>query len=86
MLADPQHERHDDLVKWWGSDQFDPNHIDKPAIEQALRALAKNGPEKSAPKHSASAAAHAGGLLNWLRQLLRLVLVCLFGGANPHAA
>ncbi|PND27615.1 hypothetical protein [Sinorhizobium sp. M4_45] len=49
-LADPQYDRHDELIEWWGSDQFDPNHIDKPAIEQALRALAKKLTRKTRTK------------------------------------
>ncbi len=50
MLADPQHERRKELIEWWGSNQFDPNHIDKPAIEQALRALAKKWTRKTRAK------------------------------------
>ncbi|WP_429810506.1 IS1096 element passenger TnpR family protein [Ensifer sp. B1-9] len=50
VLADPQHERRKELIEWWGSNQFDPNHIDKPAIEQALRALAKKWTRKTRAK------------------------------------
>lgn len=47
----------------WGSDQFDPNAINKPAIAQALKALAKNGPENTLQDVKPIAVVFAG----WLR-------------------
>jgi len=49
-LADPNHERHAELVEWWGGDQFDADVIDKPAIEQAFWALARKWTRKPRSK------------------------------------
>jgi hypothetical protein len=49
-LADPTHERHEELVEWWGGDQFDTQAIDKPAIEQAFWALARKWTRKPRSK------------------------------------
>jgi hypothetical protein len=49
-LADPNHERHEELIEWWGSDQFDADVIDKPTIEQTLLALAKKWTRKPRSK------------------------------------
>lgn len=49
-LADPDHERHEELVEWWGTDQFDAGVIDKPAIEKAILALAKKWTRKPRSK------------------------------------
>jgi hypothetical protein len=40
-LADRGHERHEELVEWWGGDQFDRDAVDKLAITEALNVLAK---------------------------------------------
>ncbi|MCW1413036.1 plasmid pRiA4b ORF-3 family protein [Rhizobium sp. 1AS11] len=45
-LADPDHERHEELIEGWGGNQFDTDVIDKPAIELALLALAKKWTRK----------------------------------------
>jgi hypothetical protein len=39
-IADPNHERHDELTEWYGAD-FDPAVVDVPAIEAKLSVLAK---------------------------------------------
>ncbi len=39
-IADPNHERHDELTEWYNAD-FDPAVVDVPAIEAKLSALAK---------------------------------------------
>jgi hypothetical protein len=49
-LADPGHERHGELVEWWGSDQFDSDAVDKPAITEALNALGKKWTRKPRSK------------------------------------
>jgi hypothetical protein len=49
-LADPGHERHEELVEWWGSDQFDRDAVDKTAITEALRTLAKKWSRKTRSK------------------------------------
>jgi hypothetical protein len=48
-LADPDHERHEEFTDWWDGDPFDPNAVDKPAIDEALQALARewNGEPRS---------------------------------------
>lgn len=38
-LTDPKHERHDEMVEWWG-DSFDPADIYVPEIEKAMARLA----------------------------------------------
>ncbi|WP_226363174.1 plasmid pRiA4b ORF-3 family protein [Pseudonocardia sp. ICBG1142] len=38
-LADPDHPEHTDRIAWWGSDQYDPHHVDLPAINEALKQL-----------------------------------------------
>jgi hypothetical protein len=49
-LADPGHERHAELVDWWGDDRFDPAAVDKPEIERTLQALARKWTRKSRSK------------------------------------
>lgn len=49
-LADPGHERHKELVEWWGSDRFDSDTVDKPAITEALQALGKKWTRKPRSK------------------------------------
>ncbi len=39
-LTDPAHPEHADRVEWWGSDHFDPAHVDLEAINRALQRLA----------------------------------------------
>jgi hypothetical protein len=40
-LADPAHERHQELAEWWGEESFDPAFIDIASIEVALAGLAR---------------------------------------------
>lgn len=40
ILADPEHEEHDDMRDWVG-DGFDPEHVDIDAINKELAALAR---------------------------------------------
>jgi hypothetical protein len=37
-VSDPTHERHDELLRWCGQDEFDPDHLD---LEQTNRRLAR---------------------------------------------
>jgi len=53
-IADPQHERHAELREWYDED-FDPNVVDVPAIEQQLANLAKHW-SRSKPKRRPKAA------------------------------
>ena len=53
-IADPRHERHAELREWYGED-FHPNVVDVPAIEQRLANLAKHW-SRSKPKRRAKAA------------------------------
>ena len=39
-IADPGHERHDELIEWYDAD-FDPNTVNAEAIEQQIANLAK---------------------------------------------
>lgn len=39
-LADPKHAEHAERVEWWGSDRFDPHHVDLAATDQVLERLA----------------------------------------------
>lgn len=40
-IADPDHERHDELTEWYDAD-FDPNAVNVPAIRERLGKLAKS--------------------------------------------
>lgn len=48
-LADPTHERHDELIEWHG-DAFDPNAVDTDRINAAFAALAKRWTRKPAAR------------------------------------
>ena len=52
-MADPGHERHEELVQWRGPD-FDPNEPDIARINAALLALAKRWNRKPSTKKKAS--------------------------------
>jgi hypothetical protein len=47
-LADPNHERHAEMVEWRGPD-FDPNAVDNAAIQKQLNRLAPRRKTKTAP-------------------------------------
>jgi len=50
-IADPDHERHDELTEWYGAD-FDPNAaVDVPAIQRQLDKLARSW-SRSKPKRA----------------------------------
>lgn len=48
-LADPRHERHEEMVEWWG-DSFDPGDIDIDAIGAQLLRLGKSWTRKPRTK------------------------------------
>ncbi len=48
-IADPEHENHDDMVRWAG-ERFDPNTIDVTVYAQAVAKLAKAWSRKPAVK------------------------------------
>ena len=45
-MADPNHERHDEMVEWTGFNSYDPAEIDVEAIDFELASLAKRWPRK----------------------------------------
>ncbi|MEC5293611.1 plasmid pRiA4b ORF-3 family protein [Aurantimonas sp. C2-6-R+9] len=47
-LADPNHDRHDEMVEWWG-ESFDPNDIDDAEISKALDRLAAQWSRRRKP-------------------------------------
>jgi hypothetical protein len=47
-IADPKHERHDELTEWIGGD-FDPTVVETDWIEQELTTLAKRWSRKPKP-------------------------------------
>lgn len=50
-LADPRHERHQEIREWWGIETYDPAAVDIPAIEASLEKLAKPWkPRRRTPK------------------------------------
>ena len=49
-IADPEHERHDELIKWGGA--FDPGTVDTGQISKDLAALAKKFNRKPAQRKS----------------------------------
>lgn len=51
-LADPEHDRHDEVVDWLGKD-YDPAAFDKPARVKAVAKLAKGAKAKT-PRRKAS--------------------------------
>lgn len=50
-LADPKHERHGEMVEWWG-DSFDPDDIDIDAIGAELLRLGKSWTRKPRTRSS----------------------------------
>ena len=53
-IADPEHERHDEITGWHSAD-FDPANVDVVAIEKGLAVLAKRwSPKKPAIKRKSS--------------------------------
>jgi hypothetical protein len=48
-IADPAHERHDELVRWIGRD-FDPGAVDAAALADAVAALANSWSRKSSAR------------------------------------
>lgn len=51
-IADPNHERHDELTEWYDS-EFDPAVVDVPTIEAKLSVLAKRwSPRKQKPSRN----------------------------------
>lgn len=50
-LADPNHERHQEVCEWWGIETYDPAAVNIPAIEASLEKLAKQwAPRRRTPK------------------------------------
>lgn len=49
-IADPEHERHEELIHWGGA--FDPNAVDTGQISKEFAALAKKFSRKPAPRKS----------------------------------
>ncbi len=49
-IADPEHENHEELVEWWGEENFDPNVVDKSDINAALKILARRWNRKPRAK------------------------------------
>ena len=46
-LADPKHERHDEIVEWWGVETYDPEAFDTETIEAELAKLARRWAPKA---------------------------------------
>jgi hypothetical protein len=53
-IADPEHERHDEIVEWHGDD-FDPSAVDADRINAAFADLAKRWTRKPAVRKSKAA-------------------------------
>lgn len=49
-LADPGHERHDEIAEWWGADNLNLDTVDIPAIEAELTKLARRWSRKPRAK------------------------------------
>jgi hypothetical protein len=49
-LADPSHERHEEIAEWWGADPLDLDTIDIPAIEAQIVKLARRWNRKPRTK------------------------------------
>lgn len=49
-LADPSHERHQEIAEWWGADPLDLDTIDIPAIEAEIAKLARRWNRKPRTK------------------------------------
>ncbi|CCG42723.1 plasmid pRiA4b ORF-3 family protein [Magnetospirillum molischianum] len=49
-LADPSHERHEEIAEWWGADPLDLDTIDIPAIEAEIVKLARRWNRKPRTK------------------------------------
>lgn len=49
-LADPNHERHAEMVEWWDADRLDPAFINIPGIEAELAKLARRWTRKPRAK------------------------------------
>ena len=50
-LADPKHERHEEMLEWWG-DSFDPHDVDVDAIQTELLKLGKSWARRPRAKSS----------------------------------
>lgn len=48
--ADPTHERHAELVEWWGSEDYDPDKANFAEINKAVDDLAAKWARKSRRK------------------------------------
>jgi hypothetical protein len=44
-MSDPQHEEHDEMLKWYGQN-FDPRNIDRQAVRRRFEILSKERPAK----------------------------------------
>ncbi len=49
-LADPSHERHEEIAEWWDADDLDPHDVNIPAIEAELTKLARRWTRKPRAK------------------------------------
>lgn len=49
-LADPAHERHAELVEWWGSEDYDPHKVNFAELNKAVDDLAAKWARKSRRK------------------------------------
>ena len=49
-LADTNHERHAELVEWWGSAHYDPGDVDAAIFRKSVDALAAKWKRRSRKK------------------------------------
>jgi Plasmid pRiA4b ORF-3-like protein len=49
-LADPTHQRHDELVEWWGGNDYDPHKANFTQLNKAVDDLAAKWARKSRGK------------------------------------
>ena len=49
-LADVNHERHQELLEWWGSSDYDPGQVDARNLGKKVEALAAKWKRRSRKK------------------------------------